>query len=146
MVLIEWSKNNQNYKKELWVPVKPSKNKSICLVRCLDHYFKTVKVADHQPCFSFHNERNEVKALTYGQLNEHIKTLVKRTGRDRDQYSTHCLRRGGTNFAVCSGISPEYIQVMGDWASQSFLMYIDFALDLRLNLAEKIANNPGMQG
>ena len=55
------------------------------------------------------------------------------------EFSTHGLCRGGTNHAVRSGISPEYIQVMGDWVSQSFLIYIDFALDLRLELADKIA-------
>ena len=50
---------------------------------------------------------------------------------------THCLRRGGINHAVKMGISPEYLQVLGDWASQVFLVYIDFALDLRLQLANK---------
>ena len=39
IVLVEWSKNNQNYKHELWVPVKQAKDPKICLVRTLDQFF-----------------------------------------------------------------------------------------------------------
>ena len=39
LFLIEWSKNNQNYKRELWVPVKAAKDPSVCLVRVLNNYF-----------------------------------------------------------------------------------------------------------
>ena len=92
MVLIEWSKNNQNYKQELWVPVKPTKEPKICLVRVLNRFFCTVWMAQHQPCFSYHNEDGEIKALTYGQLNEQIKEWVNKTGRNGHDYTTHCLR------------------------------------------------------
>ena len=121
--------------------VKPAKVEQICLIRVLDRYFKTVKVSDEGLCFSYHNKRGQLKALTYGQLNEQIKTWVDKTGREGSSYMTHCLRRGGINHAVCSGISPEYLQVMGDWASQCFLIYIDFALDLRLDLASKMVES-----
>ena len=141
LVLIEWSKNNQNYGKEMWVPVCPATNPKICLVRVLDRFFRSVLMSEKWPCFSYHNKKGQIKSLTYEQLNEQIKLWVGKTGRQGKQFSTHCLRRGGINFAVKCGISPEYLQVMGDWASQAFLRYIDFALDLRLNLAEQVAKN-----
>ena len=137
---IEWSKNNQNYKRELWVPVKPAKDKRICLVRVLDRYFKAMPLQQDQPWFAYYNDKKQVCALNYAQLNEQIKEWVTKTGRNGKTFTTHCLHRGGMNHAVKCGISPDYIQVMGDWVSQSFLVYIDFALDLRLELAEKIAS------
>ena len=33
------------------------------------------------------------------------------------------------------GIQPEFIKMMGDWASQAFLHYLDIALDNRLQAA-----------
>ena len=140
MVLIEWSKNNQNYKRELWVPVKPARDLSICLVKVLHRYFKAVLAKPYHPCFCYTNESGEVKALIYGQLNEQIKQWVTKTGRQGNEYTTHCLHGGGSNHAIRSGLSPEFVQVMGDWASMCFLQYIDFALDLRLQIAETMAN------
>ena len=92
------------------------------------------------PCFAYHNKQGYVKALTYKQLNEQIKTWVEKAGRS-GSFSTHCLHRGGINHGLKCGISPEYLQVMGDWASQCFLIYIDFALGLGLQLADKIAQH-----
>ena len=137
--IIEWSKNNQNYKRELTVPVRPAKDPRVCLITVLTNYFKQVPAEDEQPCFCFHNEDGHLKALTYDQLNETMKTLVSRTGRDGTIYTTHALRRGGTNFAIRANLCPEFVQVLGDWGSQCFLTYIDFALDLRLEAANKMA-------
>ena len=39
IVLVEWSKNNLNYKHELWVPIKQAKDLKICFVRTLDQFF-----------------------------------------------------------------------------------------------------------
>ena len=109
LFLIEWSKSNQNFKRELWVPVKPAKDRLVCLVYNLKSFFERVMVDDNSPCFSFHNDKKELKALTYGQLNEQIKIWVSRTGRQGNKYTTHCLRRGGINHALRCGISPEYL-------------------------------------
>ena len=93
--LIEWSKNNQNFKRELWVLVKAAKDKDVCLIHNLSQYFKLVQVLDCAPCFSYYNDRKELKALTYKQLNEQIKDWVGKIGREGASYTMHCLRRGG---------------------------------------------------
>ena len=139
--IIEWSKNNQNYKRELIVPVKPAKDPRVCLIRVLKRYFEKVPAQDHKPCFCYHNAQGQLKALTYGQLNKYMKEIITATGRDGKRYSTHGIRRGGINFAVRTGLAPEFLQVLGDWGSQCFLRYIDFALDLRLMMAEHIAQH-----
>ena len=118
--------------------MKPAKDPAVCLVRVLNDYFSKVRVPDCAPCFSYHNEKGVIKALTYKQLNEQIKMWTEKTGH-YGNFTSHCLCRGGINHALRCGISPEYLQIMGDWMSQCFLVYIDFALDLRLDLVEKIA-------
>ena len=128
--LVEWSKNNQNKGRKMWIPVSPAPDSRICLIQTLQMYFRMVPVGDDEPCFCYRNEKGTLKALTYGQLNTQIQSWVKRTGRT-GSFSTHCLRRGGCNHGVKSGLAPEYIRKIGDWASDCFLKYIDVDLDMR---------------
>ena len=130
--LIEWSKNNQNKGKELWIPVSRAKNPKVCLVRVMKKFCDTVKAGPHDPCFCYHNEKNELKALTYDQLNYQMKEWVNATGRQGDSYTTHALRRGGINHGIRSGLSPLYLKLIGDWSSLCFLKYVDFDLDMRV--------------
>ena len=128
--LIEWSKNNQNKGKELWIPVSRSEEDDrICLVRVLDRYFERVQVKDNDPCFSYHNEKGKLKALTYKQLNEQMKEWARKVGYE-GSFTTHALRRGGIRHGIKSGISPDYLRIMGDWSSDSFLKYVDLDVDI----------------
>ena len=65
IILIEWSKNNQNCKKELWVLPRRATDEKVCLVRTFKKYFEKVKVPECAPCFSYHNEQEVIKALMY---------------------------------------------------------------------------------
>ena len=91
MFLIEWSKTVQHCKKEMWVPVMPSKDKRVCLIHNLRQYFGLVPVSDGSPCFCFHNKEGELKALTYDQLTSQIKEWIGKTGRDGQEYTGHTL-------------------------------------------------------
>ena len=128
---IEWSKNNQNKGKEVWIPISRSDQEKTCLVRSLHRYFKAVPLLSGDPCFSYHNSRGEVKALSYSQLNEQLKYWVSLTGRDGSTYTTHAMRRGGINHGIRAGLSPSFLRVMGDWATDCFMKYVDFDLDVR---------------
>ena len=97
-----------------------------------------VPAEDQDPMFCFRNEDGKLKALMYGQLSEQLKDWVKKTGREDDsKYTLHGLRWGGTSHAFEMGIKPEYIKMMGDWASQCFFRYLDIALDNRIRAAVK---------
>ena len=139
--IIEWSKNNQNQKKEMKVPVSPCENEKICLIKTLHRYFQQVPAQQHHPCFCYHDKTGKVKPITYAQLNQQIKTLVDKTGRDGSIYTSHCLRRGGIGHAVHSGLDPQFLRIIGDWASTCFLRYIDFELDLRLAASRQFSRN-----
>ena len=70
--------------------------------------------------------------ITYEVLANHYKGWVERTGRDSQDHTLHGLRRGGTNHALTIGLCGEDIQLMGGWASQAYLQYIDLTVERRI--------------
>ena len=129
----------QDCQSEMWVPVMSKEDKRVCPIANLKQYFVMVLVSPQSPCFGFVNEHGELKALTYAQLDEQLKEWIHKTGRDESGFTLNCLHRGGTTHAFEMGIRPEFIQMMGDWASECFYRYLDIALDSRLHAAIKFA-------
>ena len=81
MVDTEWSKTLQFREKELWLAVAPASQESICPLATLKKLFTMVPAQDSDPCFSYRNHNNVLKALTYGQLSEKLKRWVEAMGR-----------------------------------------------------------------
>ena len=135
--LIEWSKTVQHCQKEMWVPVMPAQDPRICLLEVLKYYFKIVPAPETAPCFCYHNKCKQCRALMYSQADVQLKEWIKKVGTDETGFTLHCLHRGGTTHAFEMGIKPEYIKMMGDWASQCFFRYLDIALDNRLRAVIK---------
>ena len=48
------------------------------------------------------------------------------SGRDPSRYSSHSFRRGGATWAFGCEVSPELIQIHGDWKSEAYKRYLDF--------------------
>ena len=47
-------------------------------------------------------------------------------------YSSHSFRRGGAFFAYQSGVPLQLIKLLGDWKSDSVLLYLTALLNIRL--------------
>ena len=115
----------------------PVKDPSVCLITTLRKYFEMVPVRQEDPCFYFRNKENELKSLTYEQLSSQLKEWLDKIGEDGSKFTLNCLRRGGMTHTFEMGIRPEFIKMMGDWASQCFFRYLDIALNNRLRAAVK---------
>ena len=59
-------------------------------------------------------------------------------GLDPNAFSSHSLRRAGATWAFQSQVPGELIQTHGDWTSTAYLRYLDFSLNERLQVAEKM--------
>ena len=62
-------------------------------------------------------------------------------GLDPSNFSSHSLRRGGTSYAMSLQIPGEMVQSMGDWKSDAYKQYIDWALQDRVNVAITMGQN-----
>lgn len=52
----------------------------------------------------------------------------------------HSFRRGGANWAFQCGVPGELIQVFGDWSSDAYKSYLEFALPAKLRVANCVSH------
>ena len=63
-----------------------------------------------------------------------FKALVRACGLDWSQYSGHSFRRGGATYCFNLGVDPLLIKLLGDWASDAYLLYDETTTARRLQL------------
>ena len=79
--------------------------------------------------------------ITYPVYMKFLKAKINEIGLDGNNFSTHSFCRGAVSWAIKNGIPDSMVQVMGDWKSNCYKMYINCPLDVRTLFAEKFSNN-----
>ena len=128
LVFQNFSKTNQFMATTRTIPLAPG---TISALDPVLHYNKLVnehKVPDSYPAFSFF-ERGIVKCVTHKSFNAYLKSLLLKIGLDPSLWSGHSFRRGGASLLYRLGIDPLTIQACGDWASDTFLRYLEVNID-----------------
>ena len=73
--------------------------------------------------------------VKYDTYRKQIKTWVDAIGLDKEDYSTHSLRRGGASMLRLTGLSDAQIMTAGRWKTCSVMKdYIDWEVDLALRV------------
>ena len=70
--------------------------------------------------------------VTYNILNNQIKRWMQQIGENPKSFSTHSLRRGRAILAFKKGVPGETIKLLGDWASNAYMLYIDVTMEERM--------------
>ena len=124
VVLIKWSKTNQFGSRLLKVPLLVIPGSVLCPVEAYKTMIREVPAASQNPVFVMRTGNGKLKPLLYKQLQEKIKVLIGKTGRDPVLYASHSFRRGGggggwgpCSWAFKAGVPPDLIQHHADWAS-----------------------------
>lgn len=133
LVEITWSKTIQFQQKILLLPLLPAKDRRICPRFWLTHMLRVIPGQPQDPLFSIPDNRGNLVPITYSQLGQKLKELVKATGRSPEGYTLHGLRRGGTCHALEVGLVGEDLRIMGDWATDAYMTYIDQTVQRRVN-------------
>lgn len=133
LVVVKWSKTIQYKQKELLLPLLPARDLAICPVFWLKLMQKKVRASGNEPLFSLTKNGNGFAPLTYGQLAGQLKEWVERTGVSPDRYTLHGLRKGGACHALEVGLVGEDLKILGDWATEAYMRYIDVTLQRRVN-------------
>ena len=71
------------------------------------------------------------------KLRDHLTTM----GIDPQSYAGHSFRRGGASFAYQSGVPLELIKALGDWRSDTILIYLTMPLTIRLRSANMLCKS-----
>ena len=137
LVKITWTKTIQDGHRELNIPLLKIPNSPLCPVTALSNLAQLIGLQKGKPVLRYPTKKGWA-ILTYMQYNKALKTLIKYTGRNPSEYSTHSQRRGGASYAHEIGLSALEIQTLGDWRSEAYKAYIEDTLKVRTKAAFKI--------
>ena len=126
LVHIFWTKTLQLGEKILEMPLLSIPGSSLCPVSVMKHTSNLTPMNRESALFSFPNE----KAVNYNFYQKFLKNQIKKIGLNPELFSMHSFRRGAVSWAIKNGISESMIQVMGDWKSDCYKMYINCPLDV----------------
>ena len=95
VVRLKWSKTNEFGSRLLKVLLAAIPQSRLCPVRAFKHMVSLTPGAGNEPAFCIKQCKGSLQPLLYSQLQERIKSLIFKTGRDPSLYSSHIFRRGG---------------------------------------------------
>ena len=139
VVLIKWSKTNQFGSRLLQVPLVAIPESVLCPVLAFKNMIRATPALVHDPAFVRRTDKGRIKPLLYKHLQEKIKILISKTGRDPQLYSSHSFRRGGCTWAFKAGVPTDLIQHHGDWLSDCYKRYLAFDFKEKLSVSEAMA-------
>ena len=137
MVTVSWSKTIQFKQKDLEIPLFSIPGSLLCPVSVLRALLR-IKAKPRDPLFLLKGGT----AMTYSKFHKMFKSTLKRAGYNQKLFSSHSMRRGGTEFAHRSGVPESLIKIQGDWSSDAYKRYLQFPVQFRalvnLRMREKI--------
>ena len=139
LVYMRWSKTNQFGKKVHDVPLVAIPGHPLCPRTAYKRMLRLVPGKKGDPAFFYRVPGSSLKLpITYHLLQQYIKEGVQAIGLNPDAFSSHSLRRAGATWAFRSGVRADLIKSQGDWTSLCYLRYLDFSLQERLEVSERM--------
>lgn len=140
LVHIKWTKTLQYKERKLLIPVIPFANMGISAVKWFQYMIMRIPATPREPAFSVPKKGINLP-LTYSQLGRLLKKWIALAQLNPTNFSLHGLRRGGACWLDKHGVPDRVIQVLGDWKTSAFKLYIDSALQTRLQAMTAFAEH-----
>jgi len=139
VVSFKWTKTLQFGNQILNIPLVLISNSKFCPVHAYRRMCELNPLPAKFPAFSVYSKK-AVVLITYNQFQQKLRTLIRKVGLNPKLFSSHSFRRGGATLAAKSGVSPQFIQLMGDWKSDAYKQYIVHPLSDKLHVAKRMRN------
>lgn len=137
LIFYKLSKTHQNPRKVLWIPIH-SVSDSIFNVKC---YFKAllsgIKAPSDAPLFTFEKKKFHSRYSLVRLLDQ----CVNKAGLQVADFSWHSFCIGAAVFIFELGLSDSAVQLLGDWSSDAFKQYLEFAYSRKVDVTRKVANS-----
>ena len=117
------SKTIQFGQRVLTLPYAACKISELCPVRAVVNHLTSSRLNCDSPLFAYTCGK-KVKAITYCTFTSMLKAKLSLAGYNPKLISAHSFRRGGTSFAIASGMDPVVVKARGDWSSNAFERYV----------------------
>ena len=134
---VSCSKTIQFRERSIHIPFPHVPGSPLCPVASLLHAISfTGSSAPSSHAFAYFDPSHRaIRCLTYRSFVTKLRDCLSSLGYPPLLYASHSFRRGGASFAFQSGIPVELIKMLGDWKSDSVLLYLTVPLSIRLHSA-----------
>lgn len=141
-VKVRHSKTIQLQQRCLSVPlVALSNNNALCPVRALLLAFTSTVGADLNGPPFVTCRHGLFSQFSPNLFSTKLKHVLEKAGLPQHEYSGHSFRRGAATWAMEKGMPPDLIQILGDWKSDTYKIYIDLPLTSKVSLLQPYLPN-----
>lgn len=139
-VSVRWSNTIQFRERVVNIPLPSIPGSTLCPTSAITYAFKFRAPASTKGSQAFNGVNgSQVPCLfTYSALVSKLRSHLAILGVDPTFYAGHLFRRGGASFTYQSGAPIELIKALGDWLSDTVLIYLTMPLTVRLHSANML--------
>ena len=140
LVTIRWSKTIQFRERVVDIPLPCIPGSKLCPTTAIIHafHFTNSTTANGQAFNWVDYPSLTAHFFTYNMFISKLRDHLTTMGIDPQSYAGHSFRRGGASFAYQSGVPLELIKALGDWRSDTILIYLTMPLTIRLPSANML--------
>ena len=144
LIAIRWSKTIQFRERVVEIPIPCIPYSKLCPTTAATHAFRFTSAAPPSAqafAWATGSSPININAFTYNMFISKLRTHLKQLNINPKDYAGHSFRRGGASFAYQSGVPIELIKALGDWHSDTVLIYLTMPLTIRLHSANMICKS-----
>ena len=144
LITIRWSKTIQFRERVVDIPLPCIPGSKLCPTTAVIHAFHfTNSTAANSQAFAWDDNSLSPKThiFTYNLFISKLRDHLTSMGINPQSYAGHSFRRGGASFAYQSGVPLELIKALGDWRSDTILIYLTMPLSIRLRSANMLCKS-----
>ena len=137
LITIRWSKTIQFRERVIEIPLPLIPRNKLCPTLAVIHAFSLAVPSDStSQAFAWVDKHfPSPRVFTYNLFLTKLRDHLSLIGSNPKLYAGHSFRRGGASFAYQSGVPLELIKALGDWRSDTILIYLTMPLTIRLRSA-----------
>ena len=134
LIKVKWSKTIQLRDRVVFIHLPSIPGSYLCPVRAMLHAmsFPQSSPSDQHAFTYFHPPSHCSTVFTYRSFLFKLDLGLSSLGFTTSDYAGHSFRRGGASHAVLSSVPIEFIKMLGDWKSDSVLLYLTVPLQFRI--------------
>ena len=137
---ISHTKTIQLGQRRLQVPLPFLPNHPLCPVTALTAVLVQAPTQGScLPLFTI-NTPQGAHILTQSIFQRRLASALTKIGLSPSAYSGHSFRRGGATWALQAGVPGEVIQMMGDWRSEAYKVYLETNLHTKHTFMARFAS------
>ena len=139
LVTFSHTKTIQSGKRRLHLPLLALPQSPLCPVAAYRRTLLFHSGLRNAPVFQYRTAAG-LSDFTRSAFLRHLRVLLHRANiPDFQLFRGHSFRRGGASWAFHSGVSPQLIQIFGDWCSDAYRLYIEFSMASKVSFARQFS-------